>query len=707
MHGSSCGIDAIVEFRGVVAPDGTTLATPLRRANVAVVLNASDHDHFAISGEAPFRSACPSWASLTFLADHDIADQLGALLKSGGVDTVVFASNALITAAAQQAIADNQFIALWAEDGPGRDIGVVVLHQFLRPGSALGLDFLGSATFSLLGEPPRSVDSAAIRFPRHWLFTNETPYKERVRRFLALAEGYGSQRSSVWASSKPKYPDEWEPIVWEEEGRPLITGCNSGQRLVIDSRIPIDLMGNTELLGSLIASCLRSRGCLLVEAPRTSGSTAFTPALASAIERGRFVHRIRADERSEIDPARAPYHFFDELIIAPEWHFDQIDALDVPVVLRKLEQGGSLVATFTGPRDSPITVRLAGRPQYAERAIRLASWFPPRLNSFKDDLWSIRGLAEAVAATRDAYEDKRLIPPALREDYVRRHLADSLVARIGDGNVDDNVLVTAATYAALAALRVLGHEGLLAWVDAHLDVQLSSVVAQVLILVPALRTPERLERVNKAVSFGGGADDDARLLRAYAAVLFAESEPELVRTAAADPSLGLGVQAELLRVMARNHIQATDEIVGLAALVREHVDRLVEGRGGLEAVCLGNASLIELARRQGVGPTVSVWTGPREAEALMVENTELVQQRESAVRDAARYQRVGRRATTVLVAVLILLTAAIVAAIFIWSGGALGDKFGFASGVFALMSGFIGWVVAKARSAGLPPWPSS
>jgi hypothetical protein len=199
--------------------------------------------------------------------------------------------------------------------------------------------------------------------------------------------------------------------------------------------------------------------------------------------------------------------------------------------------------------------------------------------------------------------------------------------------------------------------------------------------------------------------DDARLLSAYAAVLFADSKPELLRAAVAEPSLALGLQAELLRAVARNRIEVTDEIVGLAALVRQRIDRLAAGQGGLEAVCIGNAALIELARRQGIGPSVAIRARPREVDARTIENTELVRERENAVRAAARYQRVGRQATTVLVGLLVLLTVATVAAILVWFGTGIGDKFGLASGVFGLLSGLISYVVAKARGAGLSPWP--
>jgi hypothetical protein len=584
-----------------------------------------------------------------------------------------------------------------------------VLHQFIAPDEVLPLDFLGSGAFSLVGERPRRVESGDIRFRRDWLFTEEAPYAERAKRFLALARGYGqgSQKYCVWARSRPRYPAHWNRLVWEQDREPLIAACNAGDRLVIASRVPIDLMGDTELLGSLIASCLRPRGCLLVEAPDTSGSTAFTPALASAIERGRFVHRVRPKHASEIDPTMAPYHFFDELIVAPEWHVEQIRALDEPTVLRKLEQGGSLVSTVPGPGGSPVTVRLSGQPQYAVRANHLASWLLPRLDSFKGDIWDMRGLAEAVVATREAFEDARLIPQALRDDYLRRHLADDLVKRVTGDNVDDNVLATVGTYAALRALRVPGHDGLRTWAATHLDREVASVVAQALILVPELGSAERRERVLAGAKGSASAEDDPRLLRAYAAVLFAESEPGLVRSAAAERSLGLGVQAELLRAVARSRIQVTNEIVGLAALVRERIDRLAAGEGGLEAVCLGNAALIELARRQGIGPTVAIRGRPREVDARTIENTELVRERENALRDAARYRHVGRQATTTLVGLLILMTVAAMAAIFVWFGDGIGEKFGFASGVFGLMSALIGYVVSKARAAGLPPWPSS
>jgi hypothetical protein len=300
-----------------------------------------------------------------------------------------------------------------------------------------------------------------------------------------------------------------------------------------------------------------------------------------------------------------------------------------------------------------------------------------------------------------------LIPQALREDYVRRHVGDALVNRIHGDNVDDNVLATVGTYAALRALRVEGHEDLRAWAAERLDRELASVVAQALILVPELETAERRARVLQTAKGSAPAEEDPKLLRAYAAVLFAESEPELVRVAAAEPSLGLGVRAELLRAMARNRIDVTDEIVGMAALVRQGIDRLAAGQGGLEAVCLGNAALIELARRQGVGPTAAIRGRARQVDVRTIENTELVRDREEALRDAARYRRVGRQATTALVGVLILLTVAAVTAIFVSFGDDIGGKFGFASGVFGLMSSLIGYVVAKARAAGLPPWPSS
>jgi len=680
----------------------TAFATPLRLANVAVVLNASDHDHFAVSGEAPFRSACPPWARPVFVADHDIAERLGSLVEEGEIDAVVFASNALTTPAAQHGVK-----RLWGKDGLNPDIGMLVLHQFLSPGVALPLDFLGSAAFSLVGESPRGVDRDDIRFERDWLFTEETLYAEREASFLALSLGYGAQRYCVWARLEPQYPTQWDRLVWEQDREPLIAASTTGERLVMVSRVPIDVMGNTELLRSLIATCLRRRGCLLVQGPGTIGSTAFTPALASAIERGRFVHNITPRHATEIDPARAPYYFFDELIVAPEWRMDELDALDERTILRKLERGGSIVATFVGPNASSVTVRLWGQPQYAERANQLASWLVPRLDAFKGDLWATRGLADAVVATREAFEDDRLIPQALRDDFVRRHVAGALVARVQGDNVDDNVLATVGTYATLRALGVEGHENLRKWAAERLDKQLLSVVAQALILVPDLGTAQRRKRVLDAAKGHSSGHDDEALLRAYTAVLFAESEPELFSKAATTRSLGLSVQAELLRAVARKRIQVTDEIVGLAARVRERIDRLAAEEGGLEAVCVGNAALIELARRQGIGPGVAIHRPPREVDARTIENTELVRARQDAEQKAARYRHVGRQATTVLVGALILITAAMVVAIFIWFRGGLGEKFGFASGVFGLMSGLIGYVVAKARAAGLPPWPSA
>ena len=83
---------------------------------MVVVLNASDRDHFAVSGPASYRAAEPEWASLSFVADDDIGDALVPRLEDGDVDLVVFASNALMGAPAQRAIAEQRFTRLWADD---------------------------------------------------------------------------------------------------------------------------------------------------------------------------------------------------------------------------------------------------------------------------------------------------------------------------------------------------------------------------------------------------------------------------------------------------------------------------------------------------------------------------------------------------------------------------------------------------------------
>src|ERR1700722_5522723 len=250
---------------------GTELTTPVRRARIAVVLNASDHDHFVVSGEDRFLRACPPWADLTFVADHDIAETLTAMLDEGNTDAVVFASNALITAAARNAITQEGFKRRWAQDGPNGDVGVVVLHQYLSPGTTMTLDFLGSAEFSLTGEPPRGIASADICFLSDWPFTTETPYAERARHFAELSNCYAKTHDSLWTRADPRYPTQCERLAWERDREPLISTCYVGERMVITSRVPIDLMNNTELLKSLMASSLRPRGCLLVEASSTIG----------------------------------------------------------------------------------------------------------------------------------------------------------------------------------------------------------------------------------------------------------------------------------------------------------------------------------------------------------------------------------------------------------------------------------------------------
>lgn len=333
-----------------------------------MVLNSSDHDHFAVSGEAPYRTACPEWAELTFLPDHDISDGLSALLEDGAVDAVVFASNALTTSVAQRAIARDEFINLWREDGPSSNVGVMVLHQYRRPDERLPLEFLGSSGFSLVGIPARRVKENDIRFRDDWVFMDSPMDAERGKRFYALSRGYGQEKHCVWTRLELDHAGQWEPLAWENGREALIVGSAVGDRVVVASCVPLDLMRDVELLGSALAASLRPRGCLVVEAPDTTGDSVFSTSLASAIDRHRFVYRIQPAATAEIDPSRPPYHFFDELIIAPEWRVDEIESLTEEAVLRKLEQGGSIVATFNGPAGRPVAVRLSGQPQYAKRA---------------------------------------------------------------------------------------------------------------------------------------------------------------------------------------------------------------------------------------------------------------------------------------------------------------------------------------------------
>jgi len=686
------------------APGQSPGGTPIRPARVVVVLNASDQGHYAGSGEGPHRAACLPWAELTFLADHDISAGLEPLLGSGEVDAVVFASNAFLGSDSREAIARPGFAALWSDDGPARDVGVVVLHQYLREGEILNLGFLESASFSFVGVRARPVGEKKVGFAWGWRFAEGGEATERDPRFLALARGYGRDQNGVWTRLDFRYQTQWEPLAWDEDPQqPLVSVCAVGGRVVATCRVPVDLTGATDLLGSLVAASLRPRGSLLVEAPTTPGSTTFSTALASAIDRQRFVHRVRPATPEDVDPTGTPFCFFDELIIAPEWRIDEIPSLGEKTVLGKLEQGGSIVATFIGPGKRPVAVRLSGQPQYAERANRLADWLVARLDRFKGDIWAMRAVAEAVDAVDAAYVDKRLIPQALRRDFVRRHLAGPLVGRIAHGNVDDNLLATLGTYVALSKLGESGHERLRGWVAARLDGETdTSVLAQALKLDSSFVTKERIGRIEKAVACGEGGDP--HLLRAYAAMLLADTNPALLAEAVADPSLGLAVHAELLRTVVRDGIETNEEIFDLTRSVRDRVDQLAADGGGLEAVCIGNAALIELARKQGIGPSAAVRGRPRETDARTVETTELIKARETAERDADAARKAGRLAVAALVFIVVAVMVAAVVWIVGWYKSGADTKFGFATGVIAFLAGIVGYLLRRAQKAGIAPW---
>ena len=92
-------------------------------------------------------------------------------------------------------------------------------------------------------------------------------------------------------------------------------------------------------------------------------------------------------------------------------------------------------------------------------------------------------------------------------------------------------------------------------------------------------------------------------------------------------------------------------------------------------------------------------------DARTVKGTELVKQAEDARRQADEYRKVGRLATTILFAFLVLLEAFAIVAVFVWLDASIDKKIGFAITIFGFLSGLIGVVLRQARKAKLPPWP--
>ena len=138
--------------------------------------------------------------------------------------------------------------------------------------------------------------------------------------------------------------------------------------------------------------------------------------------------------------------------------------------------------------------------------------------------------------------------------------------------------------------------------------------------------------------------------------------------------------------------------------MRERIDRLAEGEGALDTICVGNAALIDLAAQQGIGPPAAIrGYRPRTDAVEAVANTELVRSREEAQRDAARFELVGRQATTALVGLLIVLIIGALVGILLFLHGAFLDRVKFALTIFGVLSGFTLYVLRKARAAGLPP----
>ena len=121
-------------------------------------------------------------------------------------------------------------------------------------------------------------------------------------------------------------------------------------------------------------------------------------------------------------------------------------------------------------------------------------------------------------------------------------------------------------------------------------------------------------------------------------------------------------------------------------------------------MCIGNAALIELGRQQGIGPNAAVRGRPRETDARTVQTTELIKERETAERDADAARKAGRLAVTALVGIIVLVMVVTIGWIVGWFDAAANTKFGFATGVFALLSGFITYILRKAREAGIPGW---
>ena len=633
-------------------------------AVVGVIQTSFERDHNSDAGIEGFERIKPElpWIEFRYY-DERSTDEFYRGVAEMEFSAIVYASNSLwnpsiFEGARRAGEAINKAV--------GKGMGVVVLQQFLPPGSVRECDFLplvSQVTY-------RGIDGAQIKSVDVSSRALKADSQERIT--LAVDQ-FGDRSATLWSEVHPLYLREWRTITSVNLGNreaDVILRSRTPRARVIVSALPLDWLADPALLAHSVTRAVRGRGTLYLhpEGEDTTRDALMQLAFGRAVLNGGHLARKVICDPVDVAVRRVPYRHFGHFLISGAWTWSDLGLMPGQMKYR-LENEGSVTAharaadSHEDPRDhQPLLVTVGGRPSYLQVAERFANWFEVNQEKFRDAQTApVRALATVADAITSAVEDPDAVPQGISVEQVRNLLAPYIARRCGNhDNVDGHVLPTAAIASTMELLSYGPEEvaPLRGWIEKGAYASSAASLQQAKLWLPGLNLPlptasTEIDTVYQALLQVRSEGHDSNGVEFLCGIL-------------KDPDRSLSLRAIVADALTSTRDYFTlAKVADSARTLQGDLERSLSAEHPpLEAVCLITAALIRIHAASGLTcgvPTLDHNDGaPRQSasDSALRRELELVRRQtiEADTRIAA-VEKFARRTvgTSIIIAIIIAI----------------------------------------------------
>jgi hypothetical protein len=548
----------------------------------------------------------------------------------------------------------------------GRGMGIVVLQQFLPPGSVRDCDFLplvNQVTY-------RGIDGAQIKSVEVSSLALKVASQDRI---TLPVDQFGDRSATLWSEVQPLYFREWRPIASADLGNRsvgVILRSRTPRARVIVSALPLDWLADPALLAYAIARAVRGRGTLYLhpEGEDTTRDALMQLAFGRAVLNGGHLARKAISAPTDIAVREVPYRHFGHFLISGAWTWADLGFLPGQMKFR-LENEGSVTAHGRAvdidenlQDHQPLLITVGARPSYLQVAERFASWFEVNQEMFRDAQTApVRALATVADAITSAVEDSDAVPQDISIERVRNLLTPYIARRCGNhDSVDGHVLPTAAIASTMELLRYDPEEvaPLRRWIEKGAYASSTASLQQAKLWLPGLNlSPPAANTEIDAV---------------YQALLRVRSEGhdsdgvDFLCGILKDPAQSLSLRAIVADALTSSRDYLTlAKVADSARTLQGDLERSLSAEHPpLEAVCLITATLIRIHAASGLSCGVPTLDRNEDAQRQAASDSalrrelELVrQQTVQADTRIAAIEKFARRAigTSIIIAIMVAI----------------------------------------------------